>query len=801
MFKNYFKIAYRNILKHRFYSLIAILGLSVGITFTLLIGTYVWRELQVNTTLRNADNQYLVQSKWKDANMGPSFTTLAPMAKALKDNYSNLVANYYRFDLITATVSNGDKHFREEVQLGDSTMLTMYGFSLLHGDARTALDNPNSIVISSETALKYFGRHDVVGEAIMLTSFTEEKKDFVITGVLDKFARNSVTNLLDAKIPVFLSESNMQFFNRGDLENWNNRYIVNFVELQEGVQKEDLAKPIAQLLATNAPDNIRGNLEVYLTPLTTYYREANDGLVGKSITALVIIAVFILLMSIVNFVNISIGNSASRLKEIGVRKVLGGRKYQVIYQFLTESVLLTCLSLMLSLIIYHLFLPNFGDVIGRKMESLFFSGPYFLGIAVIFTIGIGLLAGIYPAFVLSAMSSVDAMKGKLKSVKENILFRRGLIISQFIIALFVTGSAIVVAQQVTYFFQKDLGYNKESILTVTAPRDWTSEGVGKMEVIRTEMERLPEIKKASISYEIPNGNAGFSNGLYKMGEDSNAAISVTILQTDEAYAGTYQIPVANGQFFHSGRGVNDDKVVINTAAANALGFDDHGQAVGQHVKFQGFDQLFTIDGVVENFHFGSMHKAISPLIFTHIRNTNQYRYLSFQLAPGELGESVAAIERKWQQLLPGTPFEFAFMDDALKQLYTSEIQLKKASQLATILSVIIVLLGILGLVSMSISKRTKELGIRKILGASVPHLILLFLKEFLSMMAIAGLVAFPVIAFVMNSWLQNYAYAIALDWQIFAVVGLVFGFFISLLVSVQSIKAALANPVDSLRSE
>lgn len=801
MLKNYFKVATRNLLKHKFYSLIAIFGLAVGITFTLLMGSYIWGELQVNSKLRNADSQYLVQSKWKEANMGPDFTTLAPMAKTLRDNYPHLVANYFRFDAITTAISTGDKSFREEVHIGDSTLLTMFGLELLHGHAQTALDNPSSMVISSETALKYFGRLDVMGEAMTIASFTGEKKAYTISGVLKKTSNNSVTNLLDPDIPVFLSVENMGFFNRGNLENWNNRYIVNYIELQEGVQKEDLIDPINQILASNAPENIKGNLETYLTPLKEYYRETNNGLVEKSIITFVVVSLFILLMSVVNFVNIFIGNSTSRLKEIGVRKVLGGRKVQVINQFLTESIIVVGLSMLLSLIFYEMLLSYFEDMVGKDMESLLFSSSYFIVVSIFLVISIGLLAGVYPAFILSKIQSIDAMKGKLKSVKENVLFRRSLIVSQFTIALFVIGSTYIIVKQVSYFFDKDLGYNKESILTVTVPRDWTAEGILKMESIRNEMENLPEINKASLSYEIPNGNAGFSNGVYKIGGDSTNAISVTILQTDEAYAETYQIPLIGGKFLPSGVDGNTDKIVINEAAALALGYEEPALAVGEQVNFLGFDQIFTINGVVENFHFGSMHKAINPLVFTHIKNANLYRYMSFQINPSNLASSLASIENKWKTLLPETPFEFNFMDDAIRQLYKTEIQLQKASNVATILSLIIVLLGVIGTVSMSVSKRTKELGIRKVLGASVGNIIFLFLSEFLWLLILAVIISFPIILYMMNMWLENYAYAIDVDWLALGLVGLVFGAIISLLVLLQSMRAAFTNPINALKNE
>ena len=800
MFQNYFKIAWRNLMKRKFYSLVTIFGLSVGMTFTFLIGSFVWGELQVNKDLRNAGSQYMLKSKWKKADMGVDIATLAPLGKALKETYPNLVANYYRFDGITSTVSKGDKHFKEEFQIGDSTLLTMYGFPLLHGDAATALNEPNSVVLPYNIAIKYFGITDVVGQTLTLDSFSGQKGEFMITAVLDKLPHNSVANLVDDRTPIFLPPGSMQFFGRGDLENWSNTYIVNFIELKPGVAQESLIKPIQQLIATNTPASVSQNLEVELVPLSDLYWEANNGLVQKTVLTISTVALFILFMAIVNFVNISIGSSSARLKEIGVRKVLGSLKIQVIRQFLTESILIALLSLILSLFLYEVLKSYFTEILGKTLPSIFLSGPYFILAAIFLALITGLLAGIYPAFILSSLPSVDSMKGKLKSVKENIFFRRMLIASQFTIALFVFVAAAVISQQVSYFFNKDLGYNKEFIFSVTVPRDWSAEGVQKMETIRKEMARLPEVTEASVSYEIPNGRNGFSAPVYKLGQDSTQAVFMPVLQADENYAETYKIPMVSGQFFQSVQ-QNADEVVVNEETLKAMNLGNTASAVGQKLKLQGFNQTFTIAGVVKNFHFESMHQTIRPLAFLHIKTVNNYRFLSFKVSNGNVGKSVAGIEKKWNQLLPDAPFEYTFMDDTLHKLYKSEVRLQKASQVATILAMVIVLLGILGMVSLNVSKRTKELGIRKVLGASALSIIILFVKEFLYVMGISMLISFPLVILSMNKWLQNYAYRIQLDWLTFAYVGLIFGIVIAVLVGLQTYKAAMMNPVKSIKTE
>lgn len=803
MLQNYLKIAWRNLMKRKFYSLVSIVGLSVGISFTLLIAIYIWGELQVNAGLKNVENQYIIQSKWKKPDIGLEITTLAPLAKSLQENFPDLVENHYSFDGIASNISNGDKIYREDIQIGDSTMLTMYGISLLFGNPQTALNQPNTVVISSEQAIKYFGKLDVVGKTLTAESNSGSKRDFMITGVLDKTPMNSITNFVSPKLPMLMSfVSSNDFWGRQQSFTWNNPYIVGYIELKDGVKPADLAKPMAQLIKTNAPQNLAENLIPYLVPIKDVYLEANNGVVKKTIFTLTLVAIFILLMAIVNFVNISIGNSFTRIKEIGVRKMLGSVKGHIMGQFLAEAVLISLFSLIISLVFYEIFKPLFGQILNKKIPSLLLVSPYFYAFSLLVSLSIGLLSGIYPAFVLSGLPSIDSLKGKLKSIKENILFRRLLIVSQFSIALFVFVGAVVISKQVNYFFNKDLGYNKQSVVTARVPRDWSPAGVAKMETIRNEMAQLKEVSQVSISYDIPDGSPGNSNALYQMGQDSTQAIFIQTLTSDEKYAETYQIPMLVGVFFQSKQeNYQPQKLVLNESATKALGFKNPSDAVGKLVKMHYVAQPFTIAGVTKDFHVGSMHKTIAPLLFINVKDNIFYRFLSFKIQAGNLAESMSKIERKWKELMPNSVFEYNFMDDTLQKMYQSEVQLKKASYVATILSIIIVLLGILGMVSLSINRRTKELGIRKVLGATNMSIMMLFLKEFLLLMAFAIVISFPLGMISMNEWLTNYAYRIELNWQIFISVGFLFGLVIIVFVSFQTYKATLMNPVKSLKIE
>ena len=801
MLRTYLMIAWRNILKNGLYSGVNVVGLLAGIAFALLIGAYAWGEWQVNRQLRHADRQYFLTSRWKDPNMGLEITTAAPLGKLLKEQYPHLVANYYRWDGLTSGVSKGDKHFRESIQLGDSTLLSMFGFELLHGDARTALKNPYSVVITAPEALKYFGRTDVVGQTLTIQSFNGGKRDFAITGVLKEIPENSVTQInASIKNTFFIPTNTLAYFGRTSFDDWNNTVLPSYVELREGVTARDLEAPIRQLLGRHAPEGIRQNLTVHPVALTDYYLQKDGGLVRQMVSALLLVAAFILLMAVFNFINLAVSRSGTRLKEVGVRKVLGGLRRQLVFQFLAESVLLVLVATVLAFAAYPLLQPLFARMIGKEIADLTHFPAYFGFVPVAIVLVVGLAAGLYPAFVLSSLNTVDSLKGKLKTVKDKVVLRKLLVGFQFCLANIVLIAAALVTQQVSHFFSGRLGYDKAYVVSAQVPRDWSPAGVRRMETVRDAFAALPEVSRVSLSHEIPNGNNGGQPMVYPLGADSAQAVVMQAMISDENYLDTYRIPLRAGAFF-DGRGLDSGKVVLNERAVRVLGYPSPEQALGRQVRIPGDPTLFTIKGVIRDFHFGSMQAQIQPMIFFNVRTTAIYRYLSFKVKPGNVGRSLEAISRKWAVLLPGSAFEYAFMDDVLKELYGTEIQLERAAYAATALALVIVLLGVLGLVSVSVQRRVKEIGVRKVLGASLPSILALFIKEFIPVIALASVVACPFVYVMMQNWLSRYASRIMMTPYPFlgSIAGL--GVLAVLLIGVQAARAALADPVKSLRSE
>lgn len=799
MLQNYLILAWRNIWKHKLFSLINIFGLCIGIAFTLVIAVYVWQESTVNDQLKNAPNQYIIKSKWKKDGLGYDFATLAALPQALKKNYPHLVANCYHWDGVSSNVSKGDKHFRENLQVGDSSFIDMYGFKLLYGNAATALNDPFSVVITAEKALKYFGKTNCVGQSLTIEGFNGQKHDFMVSAVLAKYSKNSITDVIErSNSTFFLPPLAAKFLGR-DLDSWSNVVVIGLVELQPGVKAKDLEGPMKTLVKANAPAQIATNLDPYLVDIGSYYQD--NPVVKRTLFTLTCVALFILLMAVINFVNICISRSSERMKEMGIRKVLGGLRKQLIGQFLTESIIMVLITTLISPGIYVLAEPFFANILNTEMTGLL-SLPYFFYIALIlFALVIGLVAGLYPAVVLSSLKSVDSLKGKRDRVKENVFFRKGLIVFQFSTAAVALIAAIVISKQIDLFFGKNLGFDKDYVVYAQLPRNWSRPGVQKMENIRYQLSQLNQVKSVSLSWEIPDGNNSGAVRVYKAGDNVEQAFASQVLMSDNQYAKTYNIPLKAGEFFKPEYIQSDSAlVVINEAQSKALGFENPKDAIGKRFNAQ-FQQGYTICGVVADFQFGPMTAAVMPMMFVNVNQNNMYRFFSIKLKPGNIQASLNALQKKWGQLLPGAPFEYNFMDDALQKIYKTELQLKKASYLATALAIIIVLLGVLGLISLSIQKRTREIGIRKVLGSSIKDIILLFLKDFLSVVALAGVISCPLAYWLMSSWLNGYAYKIPLNVLPFGISVLSLLLITTILIVMQTMKAALANPVKSLRTE
>jgi putative ABC transport system permease protein len=802
MLKNYFTIALRHLTRHKLFSLINIFCLAIGITFSMIIGVYVLNQEEVNKGIKNIGSQFLVKSKWKKDNMGIEITTLGPLAKTMKDEYPDLIANYYRFDPVGNIVSAGDKHFREGISIGDTTFVSMFGFSLLYGNPRQAFINDQSAVVTEDLATKLFGKLDVIGRTITIQTPSDGgKHNFAISAVLKKMPFNSITSFAGTEYQVYLPMFNNQFFQGGDKgDNWSNVFMVNMIELKKGIGAKDLEKPFLHILEKYQPAFVKGFLSIELAKMADYHLTSNDNAMQKSIRTLSLIAGFILLLAIINFVNINIGTSSYRLKEIGLRKVFGSIRLQLIFQFIAESLTLTVIAAIISLILYQLLLPVFNQLLHTTLDPIWSFNPGKILFSFALVILVGFIAGVYPALVLSSSNVLQAVKGKMNTASSSVILRKILLIGQFTLVIFIFISTLNVSRQVSYFFDKDLGYSKDQVMIISSiPRKWDSLGVKQMEDMKSQLLSLPGIRDASLSYDLPDGSGGGDVNVYA--GPSNNFNSMELFAADKDYAQVYGIKLKEVIFLNGSEKDITGRVVINETAEKALGWNS---AVGRTIHLGALNGLsLTVAGVVRDFNFESLQAAVQPMIIAGLNEpfTRSYRYFSIKLNTAETNNTVNALENKWKDLFPDAGFEYSFMDEKFQTIYQAELQLKKAATIATTLNIIIVLMGIFGIVAFTIARRTREIAVRKVLGADARNIILLFVKDYALLILIANIIAWPLAYIVSNKWLENYTYRIEQNVIPYFIVGAVVFVIVFILVIAQCSGVASENPVKNLRIE
>lgn len=801
MLKNYFIVAFRHLTRHKLFSAINVLCLGIGIAFSMLIGNYIMQEKNVNLFLRNAENQYLIKSKWKVNNMGLPITTVAPLAKALKENYPALVENYYRFNPLTNVASADEKHFQVNISICDTSLVTMYGMKLLQGNPHQAFPNNSSAVISRDLAMKLFGTTNAVNKTITVTG-TSGKRDFLVSGVLEAMPYNTVNQIVDKTgYDVFVPMEGLSLFGQPNyFDDWNNIYIVGMIELKRGVKPSDLAMPVNQLLNRHLPGNLKGLLQVEFVNLNDYYlNDHNDGAAQQMIGTLFLVAVFILLMAIINFVNISIGTSTYRLKEIGLRKVFGSARKQLIIQYLVESILLTFFATIISLCIYEGMRPFFNQLLNKQIDAIWQFSTAQAGWLLLFVTTLGTIAGLYPALALASANIIHAVKGKIDMARGGLTLRKTLLVIQFTLAVFIFISALTVSKQVTYFFNKDLGYNKEQLLVITAfPKQWDSAGVLKMESIRDGLIQSRVVKSASMAFEVPDRLP--PNTMDLLPEGGDKPIVVPAIWTDQYYASTFGLTMKEGSFLQNNFSTSasrQSEIVLNEEAVKALRLHS---PVGSIVRMpNGF--TYKVAGVVKDYNITSFQKQIGPLAFIPTRLVRSYRYLAVKLNTADISNVINEVKKKWQELSPGSPFEYTFMDDRYQSMFEAELKLKKATRLATVLNLFIVFMGIFGVVAFTLVKRTREIAVRKVLGADVTNIVLLFIKDYAPLIVIANIIAWPLAYMTTDHWLQNYAYRVQQNVVPYITVAVVMSIATFVFIAAQCYKTAISNPVKNLRTE
>ena len=800
MLSNYFKVMIRNIAKQKFNSAINILGLTVGITFALLIGIFVWGELQVNKDLKDVNRLFLLETQHQSGESSmPPFFVPALLGPQAVEQYPEVFEKQYRFRDRSITISKGEKHFRLQCMIGDSTFFEMFGFPVLYGEPNLALSKPNNIVITEKVARQFFDRADVVGETLTLNTEVSGHKEYAITAVLSDLQRkNSVSDFMNSDAQIFLSQENRSDFNLGFQDEWNTS-IITYIKTSTTASVAEATAMLNQILKKDAPESISENKTIKLDPLSDYYLITNHGSVQKLIVSLTLIMVFIILLAIVNFINISIASSFPRLKEVGVRKVIGGRKIQVVVQFLLESIVHAIFSGFFSLFLYQALRGYFGELLAVSLPSLAELNFKFWIALVASVLLVGVLAGSYPSFYLSGTHTIESLKGKFKSVKGTILFSRGLIAVQFLIAIFIFTASLIMSEQVSYVMKADLGYEKSLVMVVSSlPRVWSDEGLNQMDVAKGEFMKLSKIEAVALSWGAPNFTFfPYSAKINHIGSPLDQGVLTTMAPSDEDYARVFGLDMLDGSFFFGDTETyQPNRIVINRTAQNML-----SAQVGDKVRIQYSDKEFTIVGIVKDFNYESLHEPVKPVAFTHTRDFGAFRYFSFKLNAVDITESVKEIENVWRNVFPNEPFVYGFTDERLAHIYQTELQLKKASVIGSIIILVIILTGVLGLVSLSVTKRSKEIGIRKVLGATASNILALISGEYAKLLIMAFFIGVPLSYAFGSRWLSNFAYHIDLRWWMFTI-PVVFLFLITLLmVSAQSLKSALSKPVDSLRDE
>lgn len=503
-------------------------------------------------------------------------------------------------------------------------------------------------------------------------------------------------------------------------------------------------------------------------------------------------------MVIINFVNINIGTSSYRLKEIGLRKTFGSERKQIMAQFLAEALILTFFAAIISLILYQLLNPLFSQVLNTTLKSLWeFGGTEFL-LLLLLAFAVGLLAGIYPAFVLSSANLILAVKGKIDSAKGKLILKRVLLVVQISLATLVFICTINLSKQVSYIFSKDLGYSKDQLLVITAfPKQWDKAGVLKMESIKQNLQELPFVKDATLAFDLPEGIPVGRFVLYPPKSSGiDQQVNLPVATADEDYAKTFGVEMKAGSFFSNSK----DGVVLNETAVKQLGLKNEN-AVGKKIETAAAGAPLTITGIIKDFNISSLQDKIGPVGFVHVNSSNTYRYLVVKLGTNNILQAIKDIKAKWQSFLPNAPFDYTFMDEKFASLYKTELQLQTAANIATALSLIIVLLGIIGVIAFMLHKRTKEIAVRKVLGANAGNIVFIFLKEYAPLIIVANIIAWPIAYLISGQLLQNFAYRIEQTIFSYLIVFVFISVVCFILIGLQCYKAAITNPVKSLQTE
>ncbi len=784
MLKNYLKIALRNILRHKGYSFINIAGLTLGLACFILIGLWVRDELSFDRFHEKKDRIFRILNKVESGQLIPSPTyALAP---ALKEEYPE-VEEYSRvWPWAGSLVRYQDKRFEEErINLADPGFFRMFSFPFLLGDPETALADRNSIVLTETTARKYFGDEDPLGKVLFLDEYNA---GFVVSGIIKDVPSNSHIQ--------FDLLARVELLGEDRLARWQEWMGPCYVLLRPGTSGADVTSKIADIYKKH--EDPEATYVPILQPLTEVHLHESGRPAGlQKVLLFSLIAIFILVMACVNFMNLSTARSARRAREVGIRKVVGAHRPQLIRQFLGEALVISAIALFLALALVEALLPRFNLFAGKNLSLLSDAGLFMMLILLLVILATGLLAGSYPAFFLSSFSSVEALKQRPGSRGRGAAIRKGLIIFQFAISVGLLTCTLVASRQLHHIQTMDLGLNREHVVIL-----YNNPGLRKnFDTFRNDLLIEPSIRSVTSAAQGPTW-VGQSFSINWEGNPSENMLGVDYTVVDYDFFQTFGMTMVRGRAFSREFPADEDGAcIINETAAKRMGVED---PVGMTVYMahpawpESFRQARVI-GVVKDFNARTVHTAIPPFVFRMYKPWHQYVFI--KVDGTRIPEALKRIEAAFEQRSPDYPYRYLFYDEAFNRQYASERQLGVLFNGFGVLSIFISCLGLFGLAAYTAEQKTKEIGIRKVLGASLPGIISLTTKEFLKWVALAHLIGWPIAYFVMSQWLREFAYRVGIGPVVFALSAGLTLLVAFLTVGFQAVKAALANPVESLRYE
>lgn len=815
MIRTYLKLAFRSLSKNKVFSIINIFGLAIGITCCLLIYMYVGYEFSYDMHHKFSNRLYQLGTvSIMDGKEEKSAHTPAPMAPAMQQEFPEVesitrLVNTFQDDKTLLQYKEGKdvKSFYEtKGYLADSTFFDLFTYAFKEGTASTALNKPNSVVISEEIALKMFGKEPALNKTIHINSNTNGEFDFTVTGVFVPF-----------KTPSHIDARFIMSMRGGEVGDWvssltdmaNNNMFFSYLLLKPGADAKKLEAKFEAFINKHAGDDLKASgryREQFLTPVQKIHLYgANEGNItsGGSLSylyLLVSIAVVTLLIACVNFMNLSTAQSAKRAIEIGVRKVLGAEKQSLIGQFLFEAILLSLVAFVIAIVFTVVLMPLFQQVSGTQFS--FGLAQYVMLFLIFFVITIitGLIAGVYPAFYLSAFKPVKVLKGKFSNSLAAISFRKVLVLFQFVISVALIVASVTISNQMRYLRNKDLGFQKDQQVIIPL-RTTTAKNIYRS--FKTELSNNPAISTAGASLFYP-GIANTTDWLlYKQGDPADKTRDVFMNRVDESFLQTLNIkPVAGRLFSTEFPSDTANRIILNEQAIKQFEFRTVEEAIGKNIValWGGEEVLFDIIGVVKDFHFKDLHNSIESYGFLLNRNPN-YNYIVAHIKGQNVKAALNDIGASWSKLNPNEPFEFSFLDQDFEKNYFAEERLAAIIRYFTIVAIFISCLGLFGLTTFSVEQRVKEIGIRKVLGANTTGIVGLLSKDFLKLVFISFFIASPLAWYFINSWLQNFAYRAPFSYWIL-IIGWSLAIIIAFLtISIQTINVALTNPVKNLRSE